>query len=881
MNDEYKKNPDELLKAIKQQETTSAKAKLKIFLGMAAGSGKTYAMLQAAQVLKQHGIDVLVGVVNTHGRVETAALLKGLKVLPEKSIEYKGIALSEFDIDEVLRLKPQVVLIDEMAHTNATGSRHPKRWQDVKEILENGIDVYTTLNVQHIESLKDIVEGITGITIRETVNDSIIEEASSIELIDLTPDELLQRLKEGKVYLGDKSELAAKNFFQEDRLTALREIALRFVAEKVDHELQEMVSIDNNKLDWKPRERLMIALSQSPLSQKLIRTTRRLASNLHAPWYAAYIDTGLELSSDENNQLNKNIDLARSLGAEVIMTRDTDIVDGIKRIAKQRGVTQIILGRTPKKNILSLFAKESIVDRLSRECSDIDIHIIRQELALTKVRKKIIAFNRKKNSYAYFGAIVTVGLVVLGSWLLWPFIGYKVIGVLFLITILGLSLLLSKGPVFFATVLLGIIWQYFFVPPYGIVAFHAYDDLSLLCLFFLTSIATGILVDRSRQRKDILEKREKSALGMYDIIRKIANTPRGDTEFNSVKHKLGDIFSGTFDIIIKKTGQNIILDNTIPLLSDEKEKNAAIWVFEHGNEAGWSTDTLPQSKNLYIPLVGLQETVGILIYRPKQDKFLSLEDKNFLHTVSQQLARFFERRLSDDNIKINEQRKRIDKMHATILKKISLVFRQPLSVFDSSLMILKEKLLKGGDQELLNEVEKMEGSQNHLRETLESISAMALLSEGFAPTHLELQSLNEILDQCLENVNKMTQDHTLIVNIENDLPLLRLDNSLFTILLLNLVANAVVFSSKKSTIEIEAKKQGNYLILSVADEGRGIPEDQLEAVFDLFYTLKEDSQRSMGLGLAIAKAIAELHHGYIKAANRPTIGAIFTLYLPY
>ncbi len=881
MNEDNQTDADALLKAVKQQESTLKKAKLKIFFAMAAGSGKTYAMLQGAQVLKKNGIDVIVGLVNTHGRSETAALLNGLKVIPEKPVEYKGIVLTEFDIDEVLRLKPQVVLVDELAHTNVPGSRHPKRWQDVKELLENGIDVHTTLNVQHVESLKDIVEGIAGITIRETVPDSIIEEAASIELIDITTDELLQRLKEGKVYLGDKSEVAAKNFFQEDRLTALREIALRYAAEKVDHELQGMVTSVGRLGEWKPRERLLIAVSQSPYSQKLIRMTRRLASNLHSPWIAAYIDDGSTLSIEDNNLLTKNLALARDLGAEIIVTNDSDIADGIKRIAKQRGVTQIILGRPPRKRFLGLFDSESIVDRLSRECIDIDIHVIRQEMQLTRHHKKLIALPKEKSYSSYIIAIITVAILGGLNWFLLSMIGYKVIGVIFLVGILGLSLFLRKGPIFLATFLSGFIWDFFFVPPTGSLEIDSTEDAALLIVYLLTAISTGILVDRARQKKDILEKREKNAQALYDIIRNIANTRRNDTSFDKVKEKLGQIFAGTFDIVVKTYDGGLPIDKSGTLLSDEKEKNACIWVFEHGKEAGWSTDTLPLSQNLYIPMVGLQDTVGVLIFRPKLDKVLSLDDMNFLFTVTQQLAKFFERRLSDDKIKRMEENKQMESMHTMILNRILHVLQHPISVFETSIVNIKILLKPTSEPALITEINKIEKAKENLKIILTNVSEMANLSGGFVSLDISLHNIKEVVNICCKNVKDIAFDHILTIKVEDNLPLVPLDVSLIEVLLFNLMTNAIYYSPKKSTVLIEAKKWDKYVLISVADEGKGIPEDQIDAIFEKFYSIADEATRNIGLGLAIAKAVAELHHGRITAENRPIKGAIFSVFLPF
>lgn len=384
MESEERPDPDKLLQAIQVNEKCDSKGSLKVFLGMAAGVGKTYSMLKAAQKLQNRGIDLSIGTIDTHGRKETAALLKGLKLIPSQQISYKGALFLELNLNEILRLKPNLVLIDELAHSNVPGSKHAKRWQNVIEILNNGIDVYTTLNVQHIESLKDFVESISNISIRETVPDSIIESASSIEIVDITPEELLERLKQGKVYLGDKSAVAARNFFQKDRLMALREILMRYAAEKIDHDLHSMISIAARPIGWKHREKLLAAVSYTAHSQTLIRTTRRLAFNLNAPWIALHVNDGSTLNPEEKIILTKNLSIAKDLGAEIITVNDPDVAGAIKRTCRQQGVTQIIIGQEQTNFSFASLFRRTLIDQLTYNCSEFDLHIVRKSSALAK-----------------------------------------------------------------------------------------------------------------------------------------------------------------------------------------------------------------------------------------------------------------------------------------------------------------------------------------------------------------------------------------------------------------------------------------------------------------------------------------------------------------
>lgn len=642
MSTEERPNPEQLLKAIHREEMQQKKGRLKIFIGMAAGVGKTYAMLEEAQELNKEGVDLVVGTVNTHGRKETAELLNGLKIVPEKIVSYRDKQLNELDLDAIIALHPQLVLIDELAHSNVPGLRHSKRWEDVIEILAHGIDVYATLNVQHIESLNDLVASITGITVRETVPDVVIEKASSIRLIDITVDELLERLQEGKVYVSEQSRVAILNFFQKDRLTALREIVLRYAAEIVDHNLQDMAPIDARISEWKPREKFLVAISPSPNAQRLIRITRRLAAAVNAPWIALYINTGRLLSEEENNQLAKNLLLARNLGAEVLTLNDPHIVDAIQKTVRQQGITQMILGRPPKSKFLGFFRRYELLDQLAIECKDVDIHVIKQEPSYVIHPRTAVRGTVPLQLQPYLIVLFLVGFFTGISFIAMPHVGYRLIGFLFLLGILSLSLFFKKGPVFFAAILYALIWELFFVPrPEQFVLGVPQDD-AVLILYVLTAVITGILVDRAREHKEILEKSEVTTMALYEIIRCIATAKSIEDVCKEVTKCLERIFEGDFEISVKQPDGRLDVTKSL-LITDEKEKNAAIWVFENGQEAGWSTDTLPSVQNLYVPLKEVEAVVGLLIYRPKVNRVFTIEQKNFLATVCQELGHYLER----------------------------------------------------------------------------------------------------------------------------------------------------------------------------------------------------------------------------------------------
>lgn len=874
---EDRPNPEDLLKAISREEREEKKGHLKIFLGMSAGVGKTYAMLAEAQKKQSEGVNVLIGSVNTHGRKETAHLLEGLKVIPEKWISYKDTVFEELDLDGILKQKPQLVIVDELAHSNVPGSRHPKRWQDVIEILDAGIDVYTTLNVQHIESLRDVIENIAGITIRETVPDLILESASQIVLVDITPEGLLARLKEGKVYLGDQSKIAAQNFFQEDRLTALREIVLRFAAEKVDHDLQEMISTVERAEGWRPREKLLVAVSHSPHSQKLIRNTRRLAFNLDAPWIALNINTGEDLEEKEAETLDQNLSLARELGAEVITIDDPDIIQGILRVARQKGVTQIVIGRAPKNFFTNLF-RASLVDRLAREVVDIDLHVIRQA-TLEPQPIKIGHLRFKDRLSSYFMVACYVAVLSLLNFLLLPYHGYLVSGFIFLIGILLQSLFSTRWPILFGACLCAVVWIFFFIPSHYFFPTLTFEDSSVVVLFLLTGLITGVLNQRSRKREALLLKREEATQAIYEIVRDIASAPSLDQILARVKGHLGSILNGSCDILLKQLDTNQLGFEESFLLADDKEKGIAKWVFENGKEAGWSTSTLPESRNLYLPLKSYKEILGVLAYHPNLKKALNPEELNFLYTVTQQLATYLQRRFDEERAHKQEQMVQIEKIYQTILKTISREFYHPLLSIDQAVEELKSQQKRGGPSGSW-QIHKIKSSSENLIRTVKNISAMAKLSVGLVSPHREKNSIEKLIFSCVDNVDKWLKQQNIKVDIQKNIPLINFDFSLMEILLYNLLFNAIEFSPPNTTIEVEAKIVGNSLILSVMDEGPGIPENMLKSVFEKFYQIPGRHSSGMGLGLAIAKTIADIHKGQLIVENRKERGAKFSLYLP-
>ncbi|HXW59966.1 MAG TPA: DUF4118 domain-containing protein, partial [Myxococcota bacterium] len=554
------------METLKKREKKKRGGRLYLFLGMAPGVGKTYAMILAAQEAKKSGLDVVVGVVETHGRKETEALLVGLSIIPKINIEYRGIAMPEMDLDAILLRKPRIAVVDELAHTNVPGSRHAKRWQDVYEILDAGIDVFSTLNVQHLESRKETVEQIVGITVRETVPDSVLDRAHQIRLIDLSPQDLLRRLKEGKVYLGDRAQLAAENFFKEDRLTALREISLRLMAEKVDYDLQSYSADRGLEEAWPVTERLLVVVGSDSSSEALIRATRKLAFNLEAPWIAAYVDTGAPINEQEQERIGKNLNLARSLGAEITTIVDPDQAGALARLILQKNITQLVISRTSRK-FFSIFGAKTLFEKLLK-LVDVDIHFVGKQKADFKTDRTYFweILRPKSGIAAYLKAGAFIAALTIINLLLTPVIGYRAAGFIFLLGNLLFGLLVSFGPMLFLAFTAALVWAILFIPEIGSFKIRTTEDIFMVASFFVAALASGILTSRIQLHQRILASREARSKILFEISQEISNNVAKDVMIGSVAKKLCQLLKGYCDVMLARR------DGSLRPISTERMK---------------------------------------------------------------------------------------------------------------------------------------------------------------------------------------------------------------------------------------------------------------------------------------------------------------------
>ncbi len=869
-------NPDNLLAAIRREEKRAARGQLKVFLGMSPGVGKTYAMLEAAQRELRAGRDVVVGYVETHGRKETDALAKGFKTIPRRSLEYRGVDLTEMDLDTVLARRPQLALVDELAHTNAPGSRHPKRWQDVQELIETGIDVFTTLNVQHVESRADTVRQITGAEIRETVPDSVLDKAV-LELVDLPPRELVQRLHEGKVYLPDRAAAAAENFFREGNLTALRELALRLMADHVGEDTIDFRRTDASSRPWKTGNRLMVAVGPSPLSEALARWTRRMADELRCPWLAVHVEGSRPMPEPAQLRLARNLDTARELGAEVITTTDDDLARGLLRVARERNVTQIVLGKPAGFGPLNWFRSGRLLRRLMQESGDIDLHVIRGEKPLSASDKAcwqpVIGSNWNQYLLAA-GVVVATGLVNLA---LMAVAGPRVPGLIFLLAVVVLALFVDRGPVLLAGALSALAWNFFFLPPRFTLIIARAEDGILFATYFVVALVLGQLVARIRAQGDAERRREERSTALYELTRELAEAGSRDEVVWQLLGQMNRVFRAAAAVSLK-VGEKLSPhpDNTLTL--SEKEFSVTDWAFRQRKAAGRFTDNLPGADALHLPLATEQKTFGVLaVGLPGQN--LPLAQRDLLETFARQASLVLDRielRTAAEQTRLLAESERLSR---TLLNSISHELRTPLAASTSAASALAEAdgQLPGQRRALVAEIQEANARLNRV---VGNLLDVARLEAGKVVPRLDWYDARDLVQTAIRELQHELTGHPVKLDVPTEPILARFDFSLMQHALANLLVNAATHTPPGTGIEVQTQFAENCLVLIVADRGPGIPEELLPRVFDKFFRAPNAPTGGSGLGLTIAKGFIEAQCGTLTAANRPGGGATFSLRLP-
>jgi two-component system sensor histidine kinase KdpD len=874
--------PEALLEQAEAEERRKRRGKLRIFLGFAAGVGKTYAMLEAAHEQLTQGRDVAVAYVETHGRQETEALLTGLTLMPRRRVEYRGVTLEEMDLDAVLGRRPQLALVDELAHTNAPGSRHTKRCQDVDELLAAGIDVYTTLNIQHVESFKDVVAQITGVTVHETVPDRTLEEADEIDLVDLPPDELIQRLHEGKVYVPEQATRAVEKFFRPGNLNALREIALRYVAGRVDRQMRTYMGAHAIPGPWPAGERVLVCIDADPLGERLVRTGRRLAAGLDAEWIVLHVETAEEgaLSDAAHERIARTLRLAEELGARTVTLPGTSAAEEIIRYARAQNVTKIVVGVSHHPHWVQLI-HGSVVDRVIRASGAMDVYVISGP---TETRRPSEAEGgRRLPSHApYLYSAGVVGLVTIASALVRGVLAPTNLTMLYLLAVVIIALQWGRGPAVLAAALGVAAFDLFFVPPYLSLAVSDTQYLLTFAALLVVGLVIGTLASRTREQAQAARRREAYTGALYALSGELASTSGLDAIMQAIARHIVTTFSRRVAVFLPVGEELQPRFSTPGFPLDDNERAVATWVFRHGQPAGFDTDTLPAASARYLPLTTVRGIVGVLGVQPTAVHVpLSPEQRRLLDAFASQAALAIERVELAEEARRGQVLRETERLQNALLNSISHDLRTPLATITGALSSLTDDAGSMADpirRELLENAKEEADRLNHL---LGNLLDMNRLEAGALKLRVEPGDVEDLIGTALTQLGEAAQHRRIDIAVPPDLPLVPVDFVLVTQALTNLLDNAVKYSPPDAPIEIRAQQAGGKVEIRVEDRGPGIPPGDLARVFDKFYRIQRGGGAGgVGLGLSISQGIIEAHGGRIWAENRPGGGTAFVFTLP-
>lgn len=877
-------DPDALLAKLEAEEVRASRGKLKIFFGASPGVGKTYAMLVAARQLQAQGVDVVVGVVETHGRSETAALLQGLEILLPKVIEYKNRVLKEFDLDAALARRPGLLLVDELAHSNAAGSRHPKRWQDVEELITAGVDVYTTVNVQHLETLNDVVSGITGIKVWETLPDRLFDMADEVVLVDLPPDELLQRLKEGKVYLPQQAERAIQNFFRKGNLLALRELSLRRTADRVDEDVVAYRRDQSVSAVWPTQNSLLVCVGPEPGGEKLVRNGARLAAQFDVPWHVIYVETPelLRLPEARRTRLLKILKLAADLGAKTATLPGEDAALVALTYAREHNLGKIVLGRRSVGWSAYRFPwQRRFSTRLGAIAPDIDLILV--ELGSESTEREEVEPAQKtprtRIAWRQYGlAVAAVVAVSLFATPLHNILELANIVMLFLLAVLFAAFKLGRGPALLTAFLSVAAFDFFFVSPQLTFAVHDAQYLVTFAVMLVVALSIAHLTTGLSFQARVAESRERRMRALYEMARELSSA----LVLEQIE-EIGDRFvSSTFGV-----HAHLLLPDDkgkLPVTierGDVLDLGIAQWALDHGESAGCGTDTLPASQYLYVPLKATMRVRGVMAIAPRQEGgLLNPEQQRLLDTFAALIGIALERvhyiTVAQEALVSMES----ERLRNGLLSSISHDLRTPLTALVGLIdaMMLIEPKLAPPHQEFAGAIREQAMRTNA---QVNNLLDMARLQAGKVTLKREWQPLEDAVGAALQARATVLGGHSVRIDLPGDLPVLELDAVLMERVFSNLLENAAKYTTPGSVIEISARVAGTDVEVSVCDNGPGLPPGREQAIFEKFTRGKDESNVvGVGLGLAIARAIVVAHGGHIEARNRAQGGACFVFKLP-
>ena len=875
-------DPEALLAQVHEEERLASRGRLRIFFGAAPGVGKTYAMLEAARSRAREGVDVVVGVVETHGRPETSALVEGIPVLPKRDTEYRGIALREFDLDAALARRPGLLLVDELAHSNVPGSRHAKRWQDVQELLDAGISVYTTLNVQHLESLNDVVARITGITVRETLPDSIFDQAEEIELADLAAEDLLGRLRQGKVYVPEQAAAAVERFFRKGNLIALRELTLRRAAERVDAQMRGYMREEGIRATWPAGERLLVCVGPNPDGARLVRAGKRMAAGLQCEWRVVYVERpGQAVSAAERDALVANLQLAESLGARTAALAGQNAADEILSYARDQNATKIVVGKPTHPRWRDLLFG-SVLDQLVRGSGDVDVYVITGD-AEAQPSRQVSAARRSPLREYVWAASIMAACALLGAGV-FRFLSVTDVAMVFL---LGVGLVASRfgrGPSVVAALLGIALFDFFFVAPYFTLSVAEAQYLLTFVVMLSIALVISALTHRLRAQAETARERERRTAALYAMTRDLAAT-RGRAEVAAAagRHLSGNFGAQVQILLPDAEGRVEIPVGTAPVFPmDEKEYGVAQWVFERGRPAGAGTDTLPAAQAVYVPLAGSLGVVGVAAVRvPDAKRFQDPGAQRLLETFAGQAALALERVGLAERAQREQVEVEAERLRTALLSSLSHDMRTPLGAITgaaSSLLEDPNALAEPARRDLLKAIL---GESQRMNRLIGNLLDMIRVETGALEVQRDWQPLEEVVGVAMIRLDERLRSHPVEVRLPPDLPLALLDGLLVEQVFVNLLENAVKYTPAGTPIEISASVQGGAIVVDVADRGPGIPPGEELRLFDKFYRLPGSTGAGgVGLGLTICRGIVTAHGGRIWVENRSGGGAVFHFTLP-
>ena len=883
-----RQNPDELLRAIHNDLSDTSKGKLKIFFGYAAGVGKTYAMLEAAHQAKKQGVDVVAGYIEPHARPQTAAMANGLEQLPVKQVSHGGIKLWEFDLDAALKRKPQLILVDEFAHTNAEGSRHVKRYQDIQELLSAGIDVYTTVNVQHIESLNDTVASITGIMVRERIPDSLFDQADQVELVDIEPAELLMRMSGGNIYREDQAKRAAANFFTLENLTALREIALRRCADRVNL-LTESARIQSRS-DYHTDEHILVCLSSSPSNAKIIRTAARMSRAFKGNFTALFVETPgtAAMSEEDKKRLRENIRLAEQLGAVIETTYGDDVPCQIAEFARLSGISKIVIGRSAATK-RSIFSKPTLTERLIATAPNLDIHVI-PDAAVSEYRP-----TKRKIPKAMPVRDIGKSILILLAATLIGYIFYALgfteanIIAVYIFGVLVTSVLTTNWMCILVTSVVSVlVFNFFFTIPRFTFHFNDPDYLVTFTIMFMVAILTGSLATKLKENARQSAQsafRTKILLETNQLLQKEEDE---EAIFRVTAGQLKKLLKR--DIVIYSSDGKELEEPSVYQTADSEqdelvtknEKAVARWVFKNNKHAGATTNTLANAKCLYLAIRSGTKAYGVVGIHMDEIPLDAFENSIVLSVLG-------ECALALENMKNAREKEETavlaknEQLRANLLRAISHDLRTPLTSISGSAGNLMANYQKMDDETRVQTFADIYDDSMWLINLVENLLAVTRIEGGQVNLTRSVELMDEVAAEAMRHINRKSSEHKIQVHSSQEILLANIDAKLIVQVLINLVDNAIKYTPAGSEIEINMKKEGKWIVVSVSDNGPGIPDEQKLRVFDMFYSGANkiaDSRRSLGLGLSLCKSIVTAHGGEISVSDHQPSGTVFTFTLP-